>query len=211
MPETESTSSKPETVPTYIKWYETSDTLESAGVLCSRSSPTPVISIGQGWVLATWDLKWDYWKIKWEKTENTFKPHFQLESQADLRTPLLLHLPALDFEGQSQWLANQGKPFSFTRALNQRVDQLLLFSKEKLVSGPGGTLFIITRPGIQEAVERNQAWRLILGYSMVEPEFKIPVQPMTSQPLDLWLPKWVSVSKPSDPIRVSRYTRPWVI
>lgn len=203
-PMSDPTRSKVEVTPTHIKWYETTRFLdEQVGVPYSRPGSAPVVSNGRRGVLSILGDSCESWKINWSNADGY---SFGLIGRADIDQPTNIHLPVLTLSGS--W--PPGAPFDLSRRLKNRVSQLIRFAREKELLVPNGTLFLLSGYGVQEALIRNTPWSFVLGYSSVEPTPVGNYTQITLNPPDLGLPSIQAIRSP-DPVRVSRYTRPWVI
>jgi len=180
---------------------------ERKGVPYSRSRPDPVVVIRNGGIFSILEDTYENWKINWNG-EVQFGYTFDLMGSAGLNSPLSIQVPILDLS--ATWLPN-GVTFDLSRRFNNRVNQLIRFVQMRDLLVPNGTLFIMTRAGIQEALDNNEPRSFVLGYSGVEPTPVGTYTPLTLNPPELWLPSILKAVRPPDPVRVSRYARPWVI
>jgi hypothetical protein len=198
--------SKP--IPVYVKWYETKILLdEKKGVPYLRSRPDPAIFIRNGGVFSVLEDSCESWKVNWNREAN-FGYTFEPNGRENLNSQLSIQVPILSIS--DTWLPN-GATFDLSRRLNNRVNQLIRFVQVKELLVPYGTLFILTRPGIQEALDHNESRSFVIGYSGAEPTPVGKCTPLTSNPPEMWLPNILKAVRVPDPVRVSRYARPWVI
>lgn len=198
---------------THLKWYETSENLDGLRVVpYSRAAASDtVVSVGVGGLLVNWEDTCEKWHTKWDKTENgRFEFHFERQDHVTLSEPLKLTLPVLKIT--DRWFKANGRVFDPMRTMGNRVNQLTRFLGDKGILIPGGTLFIVTRPGVKASLADSKSYSLVLGYSTVEPEPEFHCTPMHYSDIpDLWVPKSLGVISEPRPPRVSRYERPWVI
>lgn len=197
--------------PINIKWYETQANLDGVNVL-RYSRPdisVPVVSVRMGGLVVDFEHMCEKWHTRWDKIEGRFTFHFELSDTAEIADPLNLTVPIVKFT--DRWFKSRGMEFDLSRRIDNRIFQLTKFLGDKGILVPNGTLFIVTRAGIIEALANNWSWSLIIGYSAVEPQPQFQCNRMYLNTPTLRLPKNLEVVKPPEPPRVSRYERPWVI
>ena len=200
-----------EPIPIHVKWYETTMFFdETKGVSYSRSSLDPVILIRNGGIFSLLGDTCESWKINWnrENKDTKYGYSFELTARVSLQSPLNVQVPVLNIS--DTWVQH-GVTFDLSRRLKNRVNQLLRFVQMRDLLVPNGTLFLMTRTGIHEALEYNEPRSFVIGYSGVEPTPVGNYTPLTLSPPEMWLPNFLKPIRPSTPVRVSRYARPWVI
>jgi len=198
-------------LPIHIKWYVTSVNLDELNVVrYSRPDVSKsVVSAATGGILVDWEDNCETWHIQWEKVDRKFVSHFEFRVKNKLNDPSKPSIPVARFT--DRWFKSRGMEFNLAHRIDTRVNQLLRFVHEKLVIVPNGTLFFVTRAGIREALANNSSWKLIIGYSEVEPQPEFSCTPLYFGIPELKLPKSLEVLMALEPPRLSRYERPWVI
>jgi hypothetical protein len=151
----------------HIKWYETPLQLDDYHTMHYSRLGDTVTTSGVGGIFAMWSDCCQSWRVKWEKVNERFEYHFEVRGDYPLSDPLKIQIPVL--KASDKWFKAHRHEFNLTRTLSNRVNQLFRFLLEKNLIVPEGTLFIVTRAGIQEALNENRSWSLVMGYSAVEP------------------------------------------
>lgn len=193
--------------PITVKWYETSELKVFTSLDYHRSSTHPMVFMGMGRIRANLGTEHSTWKIKWNDDNVTVL--FEHLDSTELEDPLSIELPVIRLDPRSSLRFSKVTHLTLKRQIITRVGYLIYFSEERKLIDPNGTLFIITEKGIHEAIDSNSPWKLIIGYSTIDPILGRNYTPMSNVPT-LVLPKKFEVVYPPIP-RVSRYSRSWVI